>query len=366
MTGRYSPNFRKKETDFVLGCWRKSESCSLVGVGSSGKSNLLRHLTAAPFKRAEKDDSLFRAVMIDPKMLSPIVVSEAPEAIRCWAGYELMIHHLYMAFYPFEMFSPQEIDSLNNSYQAFQDTKNPLYAYISVRHFEFALSLFMRHDVQIVFMFDEFEEMLKHLPVRFFLTLRGMRDAYKRQLSFLTFTRAPLPDLIAAYNIDTLHIEPFSEIFTDNQVFVGLYEEADARAMVKDVLHRYGKQVPDAAAQFLLWASGGHAGLLRTGAKVLDTLDLSLLQNQPDDALKLFAAKEALRAENTILWHSLSAPERRLLKTLSVANPKVDLEAADTKATFELLLNKGLLIVHNRRVLLHPPVFQQYVAALGG
>ncbi len=101
--------------------------------------------------------------------------------MRCWAGYELLMHRLFLAFYPFDMLPENEANRFYETYLALQNGTNPLYAYMALRYFEVGLQFFLRQGYKIVFMFDEFEEMLKQLPVKFFQTLRGIRDANKRQ-----------------------------------------------------------------------------------------------------------------------------------------------------------------------------------------
>ena len=43
---KQAADFRKEEVSYVMKRWQGAESCSLVGVGSVGKSNLIHHLTA--------------------------------------------------------------------------------------------------------------------------------------------------------------------------------------------------------------------------------------------------------------------------------------------------------------------------------
>ena len=176
----------------------------------------------------------FKAIIIDPSMLGPLPSSASidSDAIRCWAGYELMMHRLFLAFYPFNNLTAEDARIFYDTYQALQDGTNPLYAYMGLRYFELGLEIFMKQGTQVVFMFDEFEEMLKQLPIKFFLTLRGLRDANKRSVSYLTFTRSPLPQLVKKFDIDALEIEPFTELLNDNIVYVGPYNETDARNMV--------------------------------------------------------------------------------------------------------------------------------------
>ncbi|NJL54794.1 hypothetical protein HC928_06080 [bacterium] len=169
-TRRQPVDFRREEVAYVMQRWRASESCSLIGVGSVGKSNLLQHLADPEVQRTYMNitqSDQFKAIIIDPNMLAPLPSIEAAQE-RSWAGYELMMHRLFMAFYPFDMLSEDDSERFYNTYQALRDGTNPLYASMGLRYFELGLDFFVRRGIRIVFMFDEFEEMLKHLPVKFF------------------------------------------------------------------------------------------------------------------------------------------------------------------------------------------------------
>ena len=99
--------FRQQEVGYVMERWRAADSCSLVGVGSVGKSNLLQHLSEPTVQSFYMKDvaggKSFKSIIIDPSMLGPLPSTASDsEQIRCWAGYELMMHRLFLAFYPFE------------------------------------------------------------------------------------------------------------------------------------------------------------------------------------------------------------------------------------------------------------------------
>ncbi len=125
--------FRQEEVGYVMERWRASDSCSLVGVGSVGKSNLLQHLADPDVQSYYMKDvaqgKIFKAIIIDPSMLGPLPsdTSDA-EQIRCWAGYELMMHRLFLAFYPFEVLGQDDARVFSETYQALQDGTNPIYA----------------------------------------------------------------------------------------------------------------------------------------------------------------------------------------------------------------------------------------------
>jgi hypothetical protein len=362
--------FRQHEVGYVMERWRASDSCSLVGVGSVGKSNLLQHLSEPSVQSYYITDvsngKSLKAIIIDPSMLGPLPTGTSDtEQIRCWAGYELMMHRMFLAFYPFEGYlDAEDIRVFYETYQALQDGTNPLYAYMGLRYFELGLELFMKRGIQIIFMFDEFEEMLKQLPVKFFLTLRGLRDANKRQLSYLTFTRSPLPDITDRLKIDILDIEPFLELFTDNVVYVGPYNETDARNMLLDLVKRNNKKYDAYTLDFILWATGRYAGLLRSGFRVLDALgplDPNAVMTMSDQIVRDLASKRPVRTECRTIWTSLSEKEQTLLEAFMHPKPNIDPNDFETQQTFALLQQKKLLSVQGNRIMIEPPVFHAFV-----
>ena len=368
-----SMEFRQQEVGYVMERWRAADSCSLVGVGSVGKSNLLQHLSDEAVQSFYMKDVAggkpFKAIIIDPSLLGPLPSSNSidNDAIRCWAGYELMMHRLFLAFYPFNNLSADDARIFYDTYQALQDGTNPLYAYMGLRYFELGLEIFMKQGTQVVFMFDEFEEMLKQLPVKFFLTLRGLRDANKRNLSYLSFTRSPLPQLVEKFSIDALEIEPFTELFNDNIVYVGPYNENDARNMVSDLVKRNDRKYEPYAIDFLLWATGRYAGLLRSSFRALDTLgdlDANTVMTRSEQLLYELVSKRAVRSECETIWKSLSEEERKMLMEFAGARPNIDPNKYEVQQVFALLQQKQLLKVQGNRIIIDPPVFHVYVKTI--
>ena len=364
-------DFRKEEVGRVMERWRASESCSLVGVGSVGKSNLLQHLAdtdVQAFYMEVTKVERFKAIIIDPSLLGPLPIAGVNmDQVRCWAGYELMMHRLFLAFYPFEMLTKEESKQFIETYQALQDGTNPLYAYMGLRYFELGLEFFMRRGIQIVFMFDEFEEMVRQLPVKFFQTLRGIRDTNKSQLSYLTFTRSPILEITQQEEISLLSIEPFAELFTDNVYYVGPYNESDARQMVESLTRRNQKTYDDYIINFLLWATGRYAGLLRAGFRVLDTLgnlEASNVMTSGEHLVQQLAARRGIRTECRTIWASLNRMEQYVLRAVAGLNPSVDTNDPETGEAVALLVQKRLLRVNKeqKQLVIEPPVFHAYVA----
>ncbi len=361
-------DFRKEEVGRVMERWRAAESCSLIGVGSVGKSNLMQHLANPIVQTAymkEVNVDKFKAIVIDPSLLGPLPDS-GPDAdqIRCWAGYELLMHRMFLAFYNTDVLDATDTQRFAETYEALQDGSNPLYAYMGLRYFELGLEFFMQNGIHIVFMFDEFEVMLKNLPIKFFLTLRGLRDANKQQLSYLTFTRSPLEDVIGQTTKDPLEIEQFIELFNDNEFYVGPYNEVDGRKMVESLVKRNKKPYDDYVINFLLWATGRFAGLLRAGFRVLDSmksLESSTIMTKSAQLASELAHKQPVRVECRTIWLSLSEPEKFVLKAAAGLTKFRRDEVIDQAV--ELLAHKSLLRIDSAdgSLLIDPPVFHFYV-----
>lgn len=365
MARKQAVTFRSPEASYTVQRWKAAESCSLIGVGSVGKSNLMQHLADAEVHAhywPEMNVQGFRAIVIDPNLLGP-VADDAPEAVRCWAGYELLMHRLFLAYYPLEILGADDARRFYETYQALQDGTNPLYAYMGLRYFELGLEFLMRRGAQVVFLFDEFDEMMRRLPVKFFLTLRGLRDGRKGQLSYVTFTRAPLPGLIDALGLSRQALEPFIELFHDHVLYVGPYNEQDARAMLADDSRRRNTVYSEPATEFLLYASGRHAGLLRAAARSTDGQEtLTLSPEGQDGAVNQLAGKPAVRAECRTLWASLSPGEQVVLK--AVARLAAYSVTGETEQAVTLLVQKRLVSVDRtqQQLTIQPPLFRVYVS----
>lgn len=360
---KQSLDFRKDEIKYVMSRWQAGESCSLVGVGSIGKSNLIHHLCDVDVQHHylnQEQASRLVTVLIDPNLLGPLPSSEAhdSELFRCWAGYELMMHRLFLRFYPLDYLG-EDADNFNQAYQALQDGSNPLFSYMGLRYFEIALELLIRRGLQIVFLFDEFEDLLQQLPARFFQTLRGLRDNHKGNVQFMTFTRSPLPVLVNRLGLPDLKLEPFVELFTDNLYFVGPYNEADARDMISRLAKRNLKAAyPESVTAFILQASGAYAGLLRAVFRCADLLnDIT----QEDRVLAKLIERRSVQSECEVIWKSLTQPEQDTLKAIA-RRPQPEMNE-EIKSAIGLLAQKRLLSVDQaqQRLYIEPPLLNLYV-----
>lgn len=359
-------NFRQEEVAFITERWKAIEQVSLVGVGSVGKSNLIHHLADPDVhqKYLGRTPDQFRSIVIDPNLLGPLPKSgENVDQFTCWAGFELIMHRLYMSFYPFESMDDITAQRFYESYSALQDGTNPLYSYMGLRYLEMGLRILIHQGFQIVLMFDEFEELLQIMPPKFFQVLRGLRDSFKSNLSFLTFTRSPIPALLKEYGKDYQAMEPFIELFTDNIIYVGPYNNNDAVSMLNTLIRRNPKaNYPEHVLDFLLYATGRYAGILRASFRMLDTLGEILPSDvNSTELVQKLALRPPVKSECNTIWLSLSPVEQRVLKAVARLNPYDANENFDE--AIKTLVQKRLLYVdrQSESLTIQPPVFRSFI-----
>jgi hypothetical protein len=360
--------FRKEAISVITKNWKSSISTAVIGVGSAGKTNLIQHMLDPKVTQhyLGDDAKIIIPIVIDANMLGSLPAPNAPksEMFRCWAGYELLMHRLFMAFYPFTAYNAEDAGRFYEAYQHLQDGNNPLFEYMSLRYFEFGLSLLLRQNIKIVFIFDEFEELIRQMPTKFFQTLRGVRDLYKSQLSFMTFARAPLPALIARYNVPAMEIESFIELFNDNVIYLGPYNDADAKQMLDELSTRNQAISSDAALFYLREASGQYAGLMRAGfSEIIELTSLNKEFNNTEQLSHMLMHRFSVKTECLTIWRSLTLIEQNVLKAVAKLAPYTT--DADTESAMHLLIQKRLLKLHraDNRLEINPPIFRYFVAS---
>jgi len=360
--------FRSAEVTQIMQCWRTGESCSVIGIGSVGKSNLIQHLIDPAVIAHYLNDlspSLLKPIIIDPNMLGPLSRDQNNDQVRAWAGYELMMHRLFMSFYPFELLSAEEARHFYDTYQALQDGSNPLYAYMGLRYFELGLQIFLRQGAQIVFLFDEFEELMRQMSVKFFQTLRGLRDQYKGQLSYVTFARTSVDAIAQQFNMPLQEFEPFKELFNDNELYIGPYNHEDSRRMIAELSVNHSISYSDEVIEFLQFATGGFSGLLRAAFHSVQVdVDHGVLVSDRESCLRQMALKPPVRKECQTIWNSISLDEQAILNAV-VRKSSYSVSLTTEQAVITLLRKQLLQLISSGRSLrVYPPILAQYVEGL--
>src|SRR5437763_5743521 len=111
---------------------------------------------------------------------------------------------------------------------------------------------------QLIFVFDQFDDLWQKLEARFFLNLRNLRDQFKYQVVYLVMTRNRLERI----RQDARVVESFWELFSAHTYGLGPYNESDAATMVERLAFRAGILASEIPQEVVI-LSGRHPAILR-------------------------------------------------------------------------------------------------------
>jgi hypothetical protein len=345
-------SFRSETVQQVVRLLRSGESCALVGVGSSGKSNIARHL-ARPDVRQEYFGAEAAATLV-------VYLNCKPFAHRAPADFYLeALHQLGRALdsIPDAGALAGARPAVATLWQAAQTDPDVL----ARRNLDQALGLAVQAGAQhLIFILDDCDDLLHFAPPYFFSDLRGLRDNYKVRLVYLTLTRREP----AFLRDDTPEFEELFELLSSpgHTLPVAPYVETDALLMLRRLAAR---QVPARAlsepeARRLFDLSGGHAGLLRALFFATQyTPDLAASLMSPSEWTRL-ADHADVEGECRKIWDSLEVEEQDDLRRLARRQ-------APTADGLRRLERRGLARAHfSRPPELFSPVFERCLHAILG
>ncbi|GAB4195781.1 MAG: hypothetical protein OHK0022_12780 [Roseiflexaceae bacterium] len=332
-------SFRADLLGRLLPSLRAGESCALVGVSGVGKSNLARFLQRSDVQAHYWGNARVWLVAVDTNGL--VFDDLLPE----YSLVELIIHRLIRAAeqHGLDNALVAEIDALHARLVAQPSLQ------LAVRYLERICGRICEgQGIQLVLMFDQFEDVWQRLDARLFVNLRHLRDELKYRLTYLVFTRERLQR--SRNDLDA--VESFWELFGTHVFGLGMYNTQDAQAMLDRISQRRGVSLAPALRDATLTLSGGHAGLMRA---VFWTLLDGAAPTRPDD----LAAIPPVAEECGKIWQDLPPEEREWLLALACGQTV----PAGDQALRELRL-KGLVAGEPPR--LFAPVFEAFVYSQGG
>lgn len=332
--------FRSELIELIATSVAAGESCALVGVGSSGKSNVVRFLR----DRADAREHYFGAAA--RRLLWLLVDCNALDAYDEPSLFRAMLEAMQAAVRGRSDLGSIAEDVAGLSRQAAAPGADTA----AFRNLRRAVELLRTAgDFQCAFVLDDCDQLVAAAPPVLLRRLRALRDDFKYKIVYIAVTRRELVDL----RPPSPEFEAYYEMMVVRSFAVGPYAEADARFM----LDRLGARMPQpqalepAAARRLISATGGHGGLLKAAYFVTRAGQDAL---QPD-LVDLLTAHPSLVDECGKIWDSLDRRDHDGLLAAAAGKP--------VPAGARLpLLAKGLL--HERTDDTHAvfcPVFENFV-----
>jgi DNA-binding winged helix-turn-helix (wHTH) protein len=314
-----SKTYRHREVTQILSTIQAGDSCAVIGIGSAGKSNLLRFLQRSDILEdrlgPEWDRYLF--VYVDGNKL-----------IECstWGLLELMLHQTTLALEERDGTAAEIVDRLDELYDKVIQAETRDFA---VRYLDRALhQVRQRLGLRLVFLLDEFDALYEQLPASGFSALRALRDEHKYRLCYLVATRQEWRRL----RQEPAVTEAFEELVSPQTVWVGPYAEPDAREMLDRLATRHDKPLDGSTQRAILKETGGHPGLLRAAYRTAVERPIALGRS--------LRSSHRILDECRRIWYSLPSAEQQAVGGMAAApgnNPP-------TGPVLARLRDKGLVI----------------------
>lgn len=309
--------FRATEVKAIMDCLRAGDSCSVVGIGSVGKSNLLRFLQREDVGRhyLGQESAAYLFVYLDlNKLLKP----------SRWGLFELMLHQLLLALTErsADETALKRIDELH------QRATESHTRYLALRYLDRAVSIVCNQlGLRLVFLGDEFDGLCRTMSPPGFAALRALRDDYKYHLMYVLATRLELRRL----RTEPGEIEALEELVSSSTIWLGPYAEEDTRSTLQQLEARYKLKLDKQSTRQVLQASGGHPGLLREVYRII--------RRRPADFSEAIAGDPAVLDECGRIWFSIPPKEQQVMINLARAAPI----PPDQFDILEHLVRKGLV-----------------------
>jgi DNA-binding winged helix-turn-helix (wHTH) protein len=328
-------SFRSNLLQDLMPALRAGECCSLIGISGVGKTNLVRYIQRPDVQAAYWGGDTVWVVLIDTNSLA--FSTKTPEFIVL----ELMIHRLIREAerhgLPSELVA--DFDRLHSTLVAQPD------AYLALRYLDRICGrLCEDQQIQIIFAFDQFEDIWTGLDPRLFLNLRYLRDEYKYRLAYLVITR----ERLQRSRKEQQMVEAFWELFSTHVFGLGMYDESDATFMLERIAGRQGVILSDELRHAAISISGGHPALLRAV--------FWELYNKPLDMIEPAAllAVHTIFEECSKIWNDLFPTEQQILRAIVFKQ----LPPTDSEALGELFLKE---IIAEDRSTLFSPIFHGFI-----
>ena len=348
---------QQEDVGYVFDVLKAGESCSLVGIGSIGKSNLLRYIARDHIKKQYlgRDAPFYITVFLDPHQIIHLENDALAMAGSYWPGYELLLSRLHRVLWDMQYaghIAPPDngadsIIKLTHDYYLKLFGNDVLPTQAGIRHFEYAVYEVLQQNPRrrLAFLFDDIEAFLDCLPPEFFQSLRGVRDDFKQRVMFVTGSRHALGEVVEKLAADRQDpglagdLEGFIELFHQFTRYIGPLSYASTVSAVEVFAVRYRLSLEpgfkDNLIRALFKITGGHAGLLRRCIlpiiPIRDSLGEAAAEDYPGEYVLDYLLRDAgVLKECRIILDSLAPDELVVLRQIVNQEPVADSHAYKT------------------------------------
>jgi len=317
-------NYRTEIIQKLLAVIRVGESCSIISIGSCGKSDLARHLIRQDvidyYQATSRTSTIFvmlncvRIMQNSIGVLHTLILEALFEAMRNRADCSATKLYVKLCW--------ERACSLDSNDHHVWASVVDAFRYVFTYQFQ-----------QIVILMDGADDFIVQAPSATLKSLRALRDIFRLQLNFVVLTRRELAFL---RNQNEYH--DFYELVARETFAMGPFNISDATCAATHFISRFGlnDRVGSVEIPKLLNLSGRHAGLMRAIIQTLQhnpTLSLSHA-----NAISIFGVSNFVELECEQIWLSLEPKEQNTLYDCAVVkdSPSTNLRSIEKKGLIRL------------------------------
>jgi hypothetical protein len=342
---KFPPDYRKEIILLIMERIQKGDSCFIVGMSGTGKSNLFRCLCSQESKErylaGQPDNYAF--IWADTNALAG--------ELSAFHLYELILYNLQK--WAEESGQPDLVAFIEDLHEKVALSQSHV---LAQRHLETILRRLFNHreNFHLILLFDEFEPIARELNFQFFKNLRWLRDEFKYRLSYIMAAhRMPM----AIREEFFVQGEPFYELVASNILGLKPYNSDDTKFMITELSSRYKVELSPIQRVLIEKVSGGHGGLVAAVFKISKNHSLP---HQEELVFQQLLGYDAVAGECRKIWNSLEAQEQDALLQLAKGGPGID-----NPLPWDNLIAKGVIVNDKSgQVALFSPLFERFLATL--
>jgi len=297
---RYSPHYREPEVRAIAGWIEAGESGAVVGLAGAGKSNLLNFLHTYP--------NAFSQYFADPGQVVvpvPVDLNNLP-AYDISTFYRLILRSFFEAA---ESFDPKLRESIVEFYRNNMKAQDPFLPQSALRELFFLLQA---EQVKVVLILDRFDRFCEVATPQMFDTLRGFRDTFKQNLTYIIGLRYEVDYLPEPEKLGELH-----ELLDLHTCWVQPLRETDARQFIQEEVETAAEAPAETEIEAILSLTGGYPALLKATCYWWRTT-----VDRPDGGgwAGVLRQEQSIHNRLTELWTDLTQEEQLTLSDLAKKN----------------------------------------------
>ncbi|MDM8527974.1 helix-turn-helix domain-containing protein [Anaerolineales bacterium HSG24] len=353
----YPFTYRARELR-VLATWIKAqESGLLIGLGGAGKSDLLGLLTYHPeiMRQYLPEELKVALVYVDLNNLSNY---------QSVTFYRVILRSLYEAQSQLTHIEPMILDRIEQLYRKVESSKDSFLCQSALREFLF---ICQQKEIRLVFMLDPFEQFFQKAPIQVLDNLRGIRDAFKANVSYIVGVRQEVAYLRASTDLGELY-----EILDMHTCWLGAFEEDDTRYVIEQLETKLAHTFIPEHRDKLVDLTGGYPALIKTvGWWIFEQLP-----TPPDPETWLDSLMKVTPVMHRLqeLWDGLTKEQQHTLMMLQTVSAEKSSESRQKKLKqpteeHEIVLKrleaKHLCQQTDQGWKIFSPLFFQFIKPLG-